>query len=294
MKTSYYKYKLVDTLPIKKIITIHYLELDKTFQSKGEQHDFWEFVYVDKGTAIAKTGENTITLKAGDCIFHEPNEYHIHMSDENDIPNIFIISFVCLASGMEFFRHFHGSVPHKFRYLITNIFSEGKATFSLPVNNPYFAKLESREDAILGGEQMIRTYLEQLLILLMRTANSTSSPTVFATKESMESHIAGKIAEYLEQNLYKHNVSAEELCQLIGYSRAYLSKIFKSTYNCTITEYETNLKIKEAKHLIREQTLNFSQISEKLCFPNPFYFSRVFKKNVGMSPTEYQRSIRSD
>ena len=284
----------MDTLPIKKIITIHYLELDRTFQSKGEQHNFWEFIYVDKGTAIAKMEDESITLHTGDCIFHEPNEYHIHLSDEKDVPNIFIISFVCLASGMDFFRRFHGSVPYKLRYLITNILNEGKATFSLPVNNPYFAKLESREDAILGGEQMIRTYLEQLLISLMRTSNSASSPTVFATKESMENHIAGKIAEYLERNLYKRNVSVEELCQLIGYSRAYLSKIFKTTYNCTITEYMTNLKIKEAKYLIREQELNFSQISEQLCFPNPFYFSRVFKKTVGMSPSEYRQSIRID
>lgn len=294
MRTSYYKYKLVDTLPIKRIVTIHYLELDETFQSKGEQHDFWEFVYVDKGTAIVQTKDMTITLGAGDCIFHEPNEYHIHMSDEKNIPNLFIISFVCLASGMEFFRHFYGSVPHKLRYLIANILTEGKATFTLPYHNPYFAKLESREDAILGGEQMIRTYLEQLLILLMRTSSSASATAVFATKESMETHIAGKMAEYLEENLYKCNVTVEELCHLIGYSRSYLSKIFKTTYNCTITEYQINLKIKEAKHLIREQCLNFSQISEKLCFPNPFYFSRVFKKIVGMPPSEYRHSIRKD
>ena len=50
-------------------------------------------------------------------------------------------------------------------------------------------------------------------------------------------------------------------------------------------------KIKKAKNLIREGNLNFTEISDTLSFDNPQYFSRVFRRVTGMSPTEFKNSL---
>ena len=52
-----------------------------------------------------------------------------------------------------------------------------------------------------------------------------------------------------------------------------------------------DLKLKEAKRLIRESSLNFTEISELLGFNSLHYFSRLFKERVGMTPSEYARSV---
>ena len=78
------------------------------------------------------------------------------------------------------------------------------------------------------------------------------------------------------------------------YSKAFLSKVFLNEYGQTIHDYITYIIIKEAKTLIREKVYNFTQISDMLCFSNSLYFSRVFKKITGMSPSEYNKSIKSN
>ena len=58
---------------------------------------------------------------------------------------------------------------------------------------------------------------------------------------------------------------------------------------------EVNLmKINEAKRLIRDGRHNFFEISEKLMFANSHYFSTIFKKHTGMTPTQYKNSIKND
>ena len=59
-----------------------------------------------------------------------------------------------------------------------------------------------------------------------------------------------------------------------------------------MNEYMTKLKIEEAKVLIREEKHSISQISEMLCYDNPHYFSRLFKKVTNMSPKEYKESAK--
>ena len=290
MKINYIHHKLVDTLTVKKIVTLHYFELGKGFRHRGEAHDFWEMVYCDKGNMVAITEGIPIEIHAGECLFHQPNEFHIHASGANGAPNIFGITFVCNDSGMDFFRNFKTTVPVKLRGLISDILEEAKATF-LPHNDPDDNVLQMRVDAILGGEQMIRTYLEQFLILLMRSKNNQSDMQVFATRGSLENSIACHMQDLLIRSGYQDTMGIEQLSQMLGYSKTYLSRIFKATYHCTVSEYAAKIKIEEAKRLIREEQYNFTQIAEHLHFPNPYYFSRVFKRTTGMSPSEYRKSI---
>ena len=73
---TYIETKLKREIVIDSIITIHYFEYMRDFVFRGEFHDFWEFMYVDKGSVIVQGGEQQFTLHAGDIIFHEPNEFH--------------------------------------------------------------------------------------------------------------------------------------------------------------------------------------------------------------------------
>jgi YesN/AraC family two-component response regulator len=56
-------------------------------------------------------------------------------------------------------------------------------------------------------------------------------------------------------------------------------------------EHLTDLKISEAKYLLRKELYTISQISEFLCYDNPHYFCRVFKRETGMTPSQYVESV---
>lgn len=290
MKLDYIKHKIANLITINKIVTIHYYELNKNFLYDGESHNFWELVFVDAGQIIVKSNEKEQVLKQGEIIFHKPNEFHSLKADKISAANIVVISFVCSSNAMSFFKGKSMTVPSKLKKHISSIVEEYSETFNpMAIEDK---KLEIKESSLIGGQQMIRTYLEQLLIALIRSEQHKQDLRVFPSKESMDNHLITQMMQIIEENTY-NRISVEQICDQLNYSRAYLSKIFKKASGYTILEYILKHKIREAKKLIREEKYNFTQISDLLAFDNPHYFSRVFKKIANMTPSEYKNSIRN-
>lgn len=289
MKSNYIKHKIANLITISKIVTIHYYEFDKNFYYDGESHDFWEMVYIDAGNVKITTNNKEFFLKQGEVIFHKPNEFHTLKTDKDTAANVFVLSFVCSSEAMSFFKGKTMLVPSKLKQHISTIIEEYSLTFnSMAIED---IKLELKENPPIGGQQMIKTYLEQFLILLIRSENDNHNLRIFPSKEIMENHLVSQMIQIIEENTYR-KITVDQICSHLNYSRAYLSKIFKSTSGYTILEYILMNKIREAKKLIREERYNFTQISDLLAFDNPHYFSTVFKKIANMTPTNYKNSVK--
>lgn len=290
MKSNYIKHKIANLINITKIVTIHYYEFDKNFSYDGESHNFWEMVYVDAGNVKIKANNKEFQLKQGEIIFHKPNEFHTLKTDKETAANVFVISFVCSSKTMSFFKGKTMTVPSKLKKHISTIIEEYSQTFNTMATKDI--KLELKENPPIGGQQMIKTYLEQFLIMLIRSENDNHDLRIFPSKESMENHIVSQILHIIEDNTYS-KISVDQICSELNYSRTYLSKIFKTVSGYTILEYILMNKIREAKKLIREERYNFTQISDLLAFDNPHYFSAVFKKISNMTPTSYKNSVKN-
>lgn len=294
MKNTYVRTILNNLINVTEIVTMHYYEFDKSFVFKGEQHNFWEVVYVDSGSVeIVRDGEQII-LKQGEILFHEPNEFH-SLKSYNSSPNIFIMSFVCKSAAMDYLKKFHSRLNKGLMPIISSIIVEAENTYIIPKNDVNLKKLHIKETAPIGSEQMIKIYLEELLIYLIRDISRTNKITTFPTRESLETHLVSQIKEYILQNV-ENKLTIEDICQNFGYSKTYLSRLFKEQSSVSLMKYFNNKKISYAKKLIRENKYNFTQISNILSFDNPQYFSRVFKRITGLTPSEFSKSlnIKSD
>ena len=289
MKSNYIKHKITNLISISKIVTIHYYEFDKNFYYDGESHNFWEMVYIDAGNVKIKANNKEFHLKQGEIILHKPNEFHTLKTDNENAANVFVISFVCSSESMSFFQGKTMTVPSKLKKYIYAIIEEYSLTFKSMATEDI--KLELKENPPIGGQQMIKTYLEQFLIMLIRSENDNHNLRIFPSREIMENHIVSQVIQITEENIYD-KITVDQICTKLNYSRAYLSKIFKTTTGYTILEYIIMNKIREAKKLIREERYNFTQISDLLSFDNPHYFSSVFKKIANMTPTAYKNSVK--
>ena len=290
MKATYVKTNLKTIVSISKIVTIHYYEFDRNFVFEGEVHDFWELVYVDKGAVEIQRDEELLTLRQGEIAFHRPDEFHAIRAFDSD-PNVFVISFVCDSPVMKYLECYHTVLDQSLKIFISSILKEAKKTYILPMNDPFLERLIKKEHAPIGGEQLIKLSLEQLLIFLIRGITQKETPPIFSSKESMEGHLATTVKELIEKNIDKP-FRVNDICATLGYSKSYLSKIFHEQSGETIAGYATTVRITRAKELIRNGNHNFSEISDMLAFDNPQYFSRVFKRITGMSPTEFRRSLQ--
>lgn len=291
---AYESVQLEEDIQISRIVTIHYFEYRSDFHFPGESHDFWEFQCVDKGEVEVLADEQPHTLKKGQIIFHKPNEFHNLRANGKNAPNIVVIAFECHSPAMEFFRNRILELNPQERSLLATIVAEARKCFSSPLDDPYLEKMEKKTDIPFGGQQLIKIYLEQLLIYMIRrhTAPSPASPFSGYPHRKTNSVTYNKILLYLEEHL-RESVSIEEICRenLIG--RSQLQKMFREHHNCGVIEFFSKMKIEFAKQLIRENNMNFTQISDFLGYSSIHYFSRQFKKITGMTPSEYATSIKA-
>jgi YesN/AraC family two-component response regulator len=102
--------------------------------------------------------------------------------------------------------------------------------------------------------------------------------------------IAEQVEQYLRQN-FRESITLQSLSQEFGLVPNYLSVIFKRKYGVTPGEYLMEFRIKEAMRLMDEQPhLLLKQVAGQVGYADPLYFSRVFKKLTGQSPTEYAQT----
>ncbi|MDC7232249.1 MAG: AraC family transcriptional regulator [Spirochaetales bacterium] len=291
--TLYFPVQLNESFSIEKIYTIHYFEYSRDFHFAGESHNFWELLYVDMGVVEVLAGETRHTLFKGDIIFHEPGEFHSLWANGRTAPNLVVLSFECTNPSMAWFAGKILRIKEAERNLLGRIVYEAQQAFDSPLEDPGLKALNRREQQSFGCEQLIKIYMEEFLIRLMRqdvTVSVAQGLENTIEKKSRET-VFNKVVNYLMDNL-GHQFSMDELCRDVGYSRSYLHNVFKKRTGHSVMEYYKRLKIEKAKQLIREGADNFTQISYKLDFSSLQYFSRLFKKITGMTPGAYASSVK--
>ena len=97
--------------------------------------------------------------------------------------------------------------------------------------------------------------------------------------------------DYLDNHIFSH-VSIEELASVIYRSPDYVIKLFRRTYGQTPYAYLLRQKMSAAEKMLRTTHLPCHEIAFKLKFEDPHYFSKVFKKQHGISPREYRKACR--
>lgn len=143
-----------------------------------------------------------------------------------------------------------------------------------------FKKLVNSWNAKLPGyEFMTKTLLQQLLIAIYQ--NIKKQNRNYSTSLKVE-----KIIEYMHQNI-NSKITLTELSEMVQLSPTYLSRTFKDTTGYSVIEFFNKIKIDKAKELIIEGNKKIKEVAQTLGFADEFYFSRIFKKIEGISPSEF-------
>lgn len=290
---DYVKTPLKENLMVKNIVTVHYFEYARDYVFEGEKHDFWEFLYVDKGEVEVMADNLGYLLKQGEMIFHRPNEFHNVWANGKVAPNLVVISFECRSSAIHYFDNKIINIDDSERNLLALILKEAKEAYSSRLDDPLLKKLEKRQPQPFGSEQLIKIYLEQMLIQLIRKGNklNVKSKPSLSVKDRSDKDLMIRIISYLKDNIY-NSLNFDDVCKFSNLSGTNLKVLFKGKTGVGVMEYFKNLKIDESKVLIREGEFNFTEIAQKLGYSSIHYFSRHFKKVTGMTPSQYAYSVK--
>jgi AraC-like DNA-binding protein len=141
---------------------------------------------------------------------------------------------------------------------------------------------------------MIKNHLEILLVQLIRKGEirkaQTKPETIVAANYNHA--LVEQMIAYMNNHVGE-SLTIEQICSTFGTGRTRLMTLFKTATGLGTIAYFNKLKIEHSKSLIRQHAYNMTELSERLGFTSVHHFSRSFKKETGMTPTEYARSVKA-
>ena len=294
-RSMYLDKSLKNTLRVKDILNFMTMNIDPAYIDVIEMHDFWEIVYLESGEAVAVADDREIPLFPGDVIFHKPGEAHAIKAANGTTAKAFFICFHSTNKSAKLFEGLKIGLDTEQKKMIYRLYDEARKIYLYTkkyYRSVIFSSSALSPDAPTGSQQLFKIHLEEFLISVIQLIEKRTDVITYETKEELEELIFQKMVEKITSSVYSV-ISVEDICSEFHYGKTYLSQLFKKHSGLSMMQYYNSLKIKEAKKLIKDGNLTMSKISEKLGFNNQYYFSKVFKKIEGLSPSEYKEEIRS-
>jgi two-component system response regulator YesN len=137
-------------------------------------------------------------------------------------------------------------------------------------------------------ELMDRSTTEARLIQRFQDAVEYYFRKVLEQRRQNGSASIREAKQYLAEH-YRENPSLEEVADRVGMSPTYLSAMFKKEVGIGFSDYLIQLRCEEAKRLIRTTQEPLAAVAEAVGYQDPKYFSRIFRKTVGIKPSEYRK-----
>lgn len=293
-KDAYINKSLQNIIQVDDINNFHVLTLTPDFVDQRELHDFWEMVYIESGDSVITSDDDTFPANKGTLVFHKPGEIHAIESANNSFVRAYFVSFSSSSEITKLFESLKMTVRNEQKNMLEKLFEEAQVLYN---NKPRFLQMgdfysESlKPNSPTGAQQLFKMHFEELLISVIRLVENKENVFFYESKKELDAFIFQKLTEKIKSSLYS-NLTIKDLCDELNCGRTYLSILFKKNTGDTIMNYYNTLKIKEAKKLIQKGNYSISRISEMLNFSTQYYFSRVFKRIEGITPSEFKAKLK--
>ncbi len=276
---------------VQAIGNISYYRCPWNYTFPGESHLGWEFLYVDRGSVTVTAGNSTYFMKAGELAFHRPNEFHSFQTV--GASDIIVVSFYCNSTAMCRLEKKVLLLHRKEKEHLKMLVNEAQQVYQHFEGNPPYINMHKLDSAPWACDQMIKNYLEQLFIYICRRDDNVgfSQRAVAANRPYQGLVLAQRATDYLEEHFAEH-ISLASLSSALGVSVSQVKRVFQEQIGQSMVNYLTSLRIGQAKRMIREGNLNFTQVAERVGYDSIYYFSALFKKRTGMTLTEYAKSLK--
>lgn len=139
-------------------------------------------------------------------------------------------------------------------------------------------------------DALLDVMIKELILRLLQT--NARAALLDETSDLFDNNRMAFVLKYIREH-YREDISVENLANKACMSSSHFYKTFKNTLGETPIEYLNSERLKQAKKLIRNSTSQLSEIAFLCGFNSPSYFNTQFKKQEGMTPSQFRKSILS-
>lgn len=245
-----------------------------TFRPRGRL-DF-QLLYIASGKThfYFEEGKDTV-VSAGNMVLYrpkEPQKYVYYGSEQAEV----------------YWVHFTGSNVRNIlkSYGITNDMRVIPAGTLLEYSRIFKQMIQELQQCRAGYEELLAMLLRQIFIIINRQL--TKESTLKSDYLDTEMELA---LEYFNTN-YNKDLNIDDYAASRGMSVSWFIRTFKQYAGTTPMQYIVALRITNAQMLLETTNYNVTEIGNFVGYDNPLYFSRIFKKQKGFSPSEYRKQLK--
>lgn len=258
------------------VFSIGDLEFDSFWALRPHSSDGNELLHVISGTLelVWEESGQRFTAEAGQTLFNPRGVLHRDEFDPDSGLQILIIQFK--------WKHFAAFFETVNNFNVNKLSNASAAQLKRLFDD---IKLDSGPGE--NDRQLVGARLMYVLMLLYREhAAEAYARNELSNTRSCRHRIVKAAKKYLDKN-YHHPIRLEDVAGELRISTFYLSRLFSSESDFSLFQYLTDVRMNEAKKLLLENRYIINDIASMVGFESLSYFSNVFKKQVGCSPSQY-------
>lgn len=282
-------YLTADRFPL--VRDIGWNETSSLYTHPDRKLDYDVFIFVTKGKMQVIEENQEYVVNQGEHLFLKKGLHHWGLPRTPDGTAWYWVHFNITVEDNHTYKD-HCPLP-ELGYYYPDYY---RYRFPLPKygSSPFHVSLENRLKLLLEQsrhlkEQWMTRSSLKVYELFMDIYDNWKQRNGESTRGKSESTVR-RVMAYLVKHSEEEFVG-ESLSSHLNMNYSYLSAAFKQATGQTIIETHTKLRVNKAIELMRTTSLNVSEISEAMGYPNPYYFSRVFKKVLGESPSSYMNHL---
>lgn len=257
---------------------------------KEHSHDFFELIYLSKGTCQQTIEQKICNISEGDIYLLNPNISHsVSVGTEQDLlfnimikPELFNAFFLYSIEGTDLIRTFFVNS------LFTATQEKSYLYFPRSENNVCSTLIQQLILELLEKKLGYQKAAENYLALLFTELTRTWQRQIDRNVQEMNRN-EGQITEIINYiNTHKNNVTLNSVADHFHYHPKYLSSLIRKYTNRSFSDILKDAKLQEICYYLKYTNLIIDEIAEKAGYSDRSYFNRMFKKSFHMTPVQYR------
>ncbi len=261
---------------ITSLYTAFIQQYDSDFNFVGETHNFWEVACVLEGTVCVASDSNIFSVTAGHAIVHRPMTFHRLWAGDGDPPKLAIVSFDAEINTdiTDCVYELDEAGTNEIIDIISHIQDE--------FDNDGIAVKQQK--SLLA--QMTINRLENLMMTILPNRSPGDSIRSSATGVRKYTEIVRCLTDNIDGNL-----TVDDIARVCNMSPSSVKQTFRQFTGMGVVQFYRRMKMDSAISMLRKG-MSVKEISQRLGYTDSNYFSTVFKRVIGVSPTSYASKMQ--
>ena len=242
-------------------------------------HGEIEMLYIRSGNAEITVSDRRYEVSAGELVIVNPMDVHSIKADRS---SPYHQRCICFDPSLIMDKRLRENL----------VSGDNRITEFLSASCEKICEVASLFDSLFDSvdSNSEELFLESVAYVSLIFAHLKKSGLILSKDGSKKrSLFVKKVQEYLSEH-FNEQITSHDVSRDLFYNQSYFCRLFRENYGISFLEYLMLYRISNAKLMLSSENVRISDVAERVGFLDASYFSRCFKKIVGKSPVEYQKS----